>query len=255
MPDNTNNTKPTYYKFRNFNNLNHVLDIFLNDRLFAAKFNSLNDPMEGVFTTAGLTEEKINEIIANKKILSICSTCNKKNINGMDNVYNILQWIHYSSAGSGFVIEFELIECEDNHNNGIHLKNIEYLKAKDFKEKLNAFKTNQIDIKNFALNLLCLKLNLFEYENEFRILKESEEELAFVRIKIKKIYAGYNISNDNHNFLKYLVDNKNNSLSEDDKIKFEKIKKNELRDSLLFDASKFNRPRRKIKKNSSENNI
>lgn len=37
------------YKYRGFNNFEFALDIFVNQRLYAATYKKLNDPMEGRF--------------------------------------------------------------------------------------------------------------------------------------------------------------------------------------------------------------
>lgn len=38
-----------YYKFRSLQNLRFFLDIIINERLYAAKYDELNDPMEGAY--------------------------------------------------------------------------------------------------------------------------------------------------------------------------------------------------------------
>lgn len=40
-----------YYKFRSLQNLKRFIDIILNERLYASRYNELNDPMEGVYLT------------------------------------------------------------------------------------------------------------------------------------------------------------------------------------------------------------
>ena len=37
----------TLYKYRSLENLGRILDILLHERLYAANFKNLNDPMEG----------------------------------------------------------------------------------------------------------------------------------------------------------------------------------------------------------------
>jgi hypothetical protein len=40
-----------YYKFRCLQNLKHFIDIILNKRLYAPRYDELNDPMEGLTYT------------------------------------------------------------------------------------------------------------------------------------------------------------------------------------------------------------
>ena len=42
--------RPMLYKYRALSNLQFALDIFVNERLHAAAFKSLNDPMEGSYS-------------------------------------------------------------------------------------------------------------------------------------------------------------------------------------------------------------
>ena len=49
----------SYFKYKSLDNLKHFLDIIANNRLYAAKYNELNDPMEGSY----LTNEKNKNII------------------------------------------------------------------------------------------------------------------------------------------------------------------------------------------------
>ena len=48
-----------YYKFRNLNSIRHFLDILVNNRLYAARYDELNDPMEGAYLINGYNENII----------------------------------------------------------------------------------------------------------------------------------------------------------------------------------------------------
>jgi len=45
----TNLVNEHYYKFRSLWNLKYFIDIITNERLYAARYDELNDPMEGAF--------------------------------------------------------------------------------------------------------------------------------------------------------------------------------------------------------------
>ena len=48
-----------YYKFRSLDNIRHFLDILVNNRLYAARYDELNDPMEGAYLINGYNENII----------------------------------------------------------------------------------------------------------------------------------------------------------------------------------------------------
>lgn len=53
------------YKYRTIDNLEFFLDTLLNNRLYAASFKDMNDPMEGVYVyrNGGSIDERIRNII------------------------------------------------------------------------------------------------------------------------------------------------------------------------------------------------
>ena len=53
----------TYYKYRTLDDLERILDIIVNKRLYGAVYKELNDPMEGKFNKDGLTREDFNAIL------------------------------------------------------------------------------------------------------------------------------------------------------------------------------------------------
>ena len=78
------------YKYRGFASLEFALDIFVHQRLYAANFQSLNDPMEGrfIYQKADLNHDQITEIRGEKaryNILSLSTT-----------PFNMLMWSYYA---------------------------------------------------------------------------------------------------------------------------------------------------------------
>jgi len=67
------------YKFRSLGNFKYFVDIILNNRLYAAKYNDLNDPMEGHYYykskefDSGM-REKLRGEKANLRICSLSET-------------------------------------------------------------------------------------------------------------------------------------------------------------------------------------
>ena len=52
-----------FYKYRSLENLDRFLDIIVNNRLYGAVYNTLNDPMEGKFNKQGLEKSDFEEIL------------------------------------------------------------------------------------------------------------------------------------------------------------------------------------------------
>ena len=55
-----------YYKFRSLNNIRYFLDILVNNRLYAARYDELNDPMEGAYLINACSENIIR-LLRDKK--------------------------------------------------------------------------------------------------------------------------------------------------------------------------------------------
>ncbi len=100
MPD-------VYYKYRALEPWDYLLDIFINERLYAAKFEMLNDPMEGMFTYSEVNENRsfIREIVQEKAHLGICSLSRTHN--------NTVMWSYYANSHKGIVLG---IEVDEQHN-------------------------------------------------------------------------------------------------------------------------------------------
>ena len=90
------------YKYRSLKNFKYFVDIILNNRLHAASYFDLNDPMEGhyLYSPDGLTKELIRKIKGKKDQLRICSLSRTKE--------NALMWAHYADGHRGVVIGVEV---------------------------------------------------------------------------------------------------------------------------------------------------
>lgn len=165
-----------YYKYRSLKNLQFILDILVNQRLYASKFMDLNDPMEGMFTY-GENEipDWILKVIAseknNMKILSLCEAPN-----------NMLMWSHYSDGHSGIVLGVELADS------ALNIDPIEYVD--DFNLNIN-----QDDI---AKALLVRKHAAWRYEKEIRVFVKKK---SFVSIVVKELIFGIKTDNEIKNLI------------------------------------------------------
>ena len=94
--------KNTYYKYRSLDDLERILDIIVNNRLYGAVYKTLNDPMEGKFNKNGLNKNDFNEIYAYLNRTRICSLLTKQDNQEFPNDY--LMWSHYANSHTGCCI-------------------------------------------------------------------------------------------------------------------------------------------------------
>ena len=91
-------TTQLLYKYRPLENWKFVLDIFLNKRVYAAPFHTLNDPMEGRFFyfSAPVALSAKRAIYQSKLRHNICSFSTTKR--------NTLLWSYYADGHKGIAI-------------------------------------------------------------------------------------------------------------------------------------------------------
>ncbi len=164
----------TLYKYRGFSNFEFALDIFLNERLYAADFKTLNDPMEGRFrySRGRYSKDEIRSIVHEKaeyKILSLSELWN-----------NHLLWSYYAEGHSGFVVGVQIVP-----NNNIKVKKINYV---------DNFHLEEVNPES----IFSMKHSSWEHENEFRVLQYNyANTLQFVDVRIKELIIGKNAYRDN----------------------------------------------------------
>ncbi len=171
------------YKYRSISNSLFLLDILVNNRLFASSFNSLNDPMEGHFryrrTKVG--RDLIKEIRALKKEWKICSLSKSSN--------NTLMWSYYADGHKGVALG---VDIEDSDEYDI-------LPVK-YRERA-AYVSKKLDSERAVKKLLSTKLLPWEHEQEVRILTYEN----YVNIEIKEIVFGKKIAPADMKLLKTLA--------------------------------------------------
>ena len=100
--------RPTFYKYKSLQSFEFLLDMILKERLYAASYHELNDPMEGVIkvdsTVSKDREREWEDIIRDLRIT--CFTKDSK---------NPLMWSHYADGGKGCLVEFVLLEGQEYH--------------------------------------------------------------------------------------------------------------------------------------------
>lgn len=172
----------TYYKYRSLQNLNRILDILINERLYAAKFQNLNDPMEGHYQyNADIDKNLKEQILSERDRTLICSLSRRANIG--------LMWTHYADECRGCCIELRVTsqswrEIDIQYRD--HLPNL----------------TSVEDI-------LSVKGKAWSYEDEVRYIKtfnENSKMNYYLGIAVSKVYIGSEVSRSDFSFYKQLFE-------------------------------------------------
>lgn len=143
------------YKYKSLNNLWHILDVVLNQRVYCAHWKELNDPFEGKYEIMlGEKSEELESLIESKverqrdsfRIASFSA-----------NPTNFLLWSHYADGHKGCAIELEI--DENNHN----LQEVYY---SPFSSVIQREEETEMNL----FHLFNSKTEAWEYENEYRII-------------------------------------------------------------------------------------
>lgn len=165
------------YKFRSSTQADFIFDILMNKRLYCSDWKNLNDPMEGIFAYShnneSFVEQKIKEIGDSKRQYKICSLSRTFD--------NHLLWAHYANGFDGVAIEIEL--PEDNQN----IKKLDY----DRGVFANVNITPNSDAEKIAKDILFSKYNVWNYEEEIRIL---HDQSYYQNIKVTKVICGHRMN-------------------------------------------------------------
>lgn len=155
------------YKYRGFSNLLFALDIFVEQRLYAAGFETLNDPMEGhyVYEDGTLTQQQIDAIYGQKRQLSILSLSETPN--------NMLMWSYYAESNRGMVVG---VEISDENAQIVPI---------DYVDELTLEKTHT----DLPIRILSKKLKPWSHEQERRVFTR---ESSYVDVKVKEVIFGLN---------------------------------------------------------------
>jgi hypothetical protein len=178
------------YKYRTLDNFKNIVDIILKNRLYAAKYSDLNDPMEGhyLYSPNNSPKEIIEKIKGRKKQLRIVSLSRTSN--------NYLMWSHYADGHRGIVIGVEINKSKYN------VKSVKYIN-----KLINLNDIMDVSIKDFAEKVLIQKLALWEYEQEERAF--IDDGSTFIDVEIKEVIIGRKMSTQNYSFIKELINKLN----------------------------------------------
>lgn len=186
-----------YYKFRSLENLRYFLDIIVHKRLYAAKYDELNDPMEGAYLV-DVRHRNIISSLRNAKVKTrICSLAK--------DYRHTLLWSHYANSHKGCCIE---ISTQNEKEQPVEIQYQSHLP--------------EINDEMEGRYLLSHKSKLWEYEDEVRYFQDK----SYLKVKIHQIIFGLKISDVDYRFYEKLIH------SIDPNICVRKIEKNEINDGF-----------------------
>ncbi|WP_171754313.1 DUF2971 domain-containing protein [Vibrio sp. 99-8-1] len=169
------------YKFRSLDNFQFVLDILVNQRMYTATFDTMNDPMEGFYTSdEDIPQASLEALEKHQKSLKFCSLSKYSN--------NPLMWAHYGNGCRGVAIGVEFKESEDMRdvNYGSH-------------SHLIASKPTTIER---AKDVLSFKADFWQYEDEIRVFAGKGN---FIPVKVKELIFGERVDRTQKALLKKIV--------------------------------------------------
>ena len=165
-----------YYKFRSLQNLKRFIDIILNERLYASRYDELNDPMEGVYLTNPSNGNIIRLLREEKYKTRICSLST--------DYRHTLLWSHYADSHTGCCIEVSAVNERELPTTVRYIEHIPVVN----------------DIQE-GKKLLSHKSTVWEYEKEVRYFRKT----SYLNIRIHRIIFGLKVSNDDYRFYEKLI--------------------------------------------------
>lgn len=171
------------YKYRGLDNFKNFVDIILKNRLYAAQYKDLNDPMEGqyYYHRGELNKTIRDKILEEKGTLRILSLSRVNN--------NQLMWSHYADGHKGVAIGVRIDESEYDVQ-PIEYDGIVTIRNSDYNGQT-------------AREILRHKLEVWSYEKEVRVFQRNQ---MFIDVNIEEIILGQRVSNQNVGLIRELTE-------------------------------------------------
>lgn len=169
------------YKYRGVANFRFLVDILLKNRLYAARYFELNDPMEGHYLYQGKrnldedVERMLNERKQRIRIVSLSR-----------DPANILMWAHYAEGHRGVAIGVDPLETSQRILRPIQYDGLHQIHSAVFSSTT-------------AIEILSHKLVAWNYEQEERIFVLDNSHFAPVRVR--EVVLGRSMSNQDIGFI------------------------------------------------------
>lgn len=188
------------YKYRTLDNFQNFVDILINNRLYAAKYKDLNDPMEGqyYYKNGRLNKNIRDKLLEEKGELRLCSLSRSKD--------NQLMWSHYAKGHRGVAIGVQV------NNSRFTVKPIQYNGL--------TYIYNQDYNHQTAIEILSHKLEVWDYEEEVRVFVSNQQ---FIEVSIKEVIIGIKMDEFDYLLVKDLIKRINPSIKIIKASKFIKI--------------------------------
>jgi hypothetical protein len=175
------------FKYRGLEPWPYLLDALVHQRLHAATFHQLNDPMEGVFYyyPDAVTNQFVDRIVDRKGSLGICA---------LSAVHNSsLMWSYYASGHKGIVLGVEI--DMPTAAGVIAVENVNY------EESSNFHISGSIEPNEEAKRVLSRKLATWRHEQEVRVFTHS----AYFPVSIKYVYLGCKMESETEALLRPMI--------------------------------------------------
>jgi len=172
-----------HFKYRSLDNFKNFVDIILNNRVYAAPYFDLNDPMEGLYTydEGTLNRHMVNKIKGEKTRLRICSLSRRSD--------STLMWTHYADSHRGVAIG---LEVDKKHE----IRPVKY-EGLSYVQNATRFGSHET-----AKNVLSCKLEPWAYEEEERVFVT---DTSYVDVFVKQIVLGSKMDTRTKSLVKKLV--------------------------------------------------
>ena len=173
----------TLYKYRTVDNFKFFVEILMNNKLFAGKYKSMNDPMEGIYRYSPefITNEQRNALFEEKNAKTFCCFSKDKD--------NQLLWSHYANGHRGVVIGVKIDETKYD------VRNIDYVED---------FASIDYYDENTSMEILSKKLKYWEYENEVRVF--SKDNGNEINVTITEVILGMNMRFEDEILIRKLIE-------------------------------------------------
>ncbi|UCD31996.1 MAG: DUF2971 domain-containing protein [Desulfobacterales bacterium] len=178
-------TNEILFKYRSLDNWKFLLDIFLEQRLYASSFRSLNDPMEGRYYYFGdeVTKAFKRAIRESKDYWKICSLTRKSQ--------NTLMWSYYGGGHTGVALGVAICQRRGQRILSVSYDNEVYVDESHLRRSP----------KNVALEILSQKQLNWMHEEEVRVFSSQ----PFVRIELKTVLLGCQMPDADRKLIAKLV--------------------------------------------------
>jgi len=174
------------YKYRDTSNIKHLLDIVINNRLYASSYNSLSDPMQGgnASQSIRLNSDSRELIRSSEDRYGICTLYE-------DPQHNLL-WTKYGDDHQGVAIGVTVDDPECT------LREVAYSD-----DELGSDSSGlEANTAASVIDLLSHKESLWDYEREHRAFVKQKK---FVGVKVHEVIFGSKVKSREKDFLAKMI--------------------------------------------------